>query len=113
MIQGIRNTGDLVEDAYYYENVRTYGDEQHVEVMSIPVINLDSDAVRDLDKTIYLTFYSQIQEALTQPDQVEKLIESTYTWNVNGDILSLVIVFDPADSAKFYRVVVTEEEPED
>ena len=29
------------------------------------------------------------------------------------DILSLVIVFDPADSAKFYRVVVTEEEPED
>jgi len=91
VIQGIRNTGDLVEDAYYYENVRTYGDEQHVEVMSIPVINLDSDAVRDLNKTIYLTFYSQIQEALTQPDQVEKLIESTYTWNVNGDILSLVI----------------------
>ena len=27
------------------------------------------------------------------------------------EILSLVIVFDPVDSAKFYRVVVTEEEP--
>ena len=91
VIRGIRNTGDLVEDAYYYENVRTFSDGSRTEVMSIPVINLDSDSIRDLNKTIYMSIYPEIQKALTQPDMVEKLIESTFFWNVNGDILSLVI----------------------
>ena len=83
VIRGFRNTGYLVEDAYYSET----GDR----VISIPMVNLGSAEILALNQEIYQTYYPEIQNALSHPDEVEILTESTYIWNVNGDILSLVI----------------------
>lgn len=82
-IHGVRNTGYLVEDAYYYEA----GDQYY----AIPVIGLTSDEILELNKAIYTDQYQLIQEALANSTEVERLLNTNYYWSVNDDLLSLVI----------------------
>ena len=104
VITGIRNTGYLVEDAFYQED--------GPYLYTIPVINLESSEILDLNVRIYEEFYPMIQSALSDETPWEELTDSTYTWNLNGDTLSLLIYkrfSGPWHEYEVYNISVSEQ----
>ena len=85
--QKSNNTGYLVTDAYYSES-----EKDNLDLLyAIPQINLDGYEIQQLNKTIYDTLYPMIEGAINDFSPADSLLESSYIWYMNGDILSLVI----------------------
>ena len=94
--------GYLVSDAYYLENADY--------IYSIPAVNLESADILAVNAEIYNDLYPQIQSALEKGLVVGELLSSTYSWNLNGDILSLVIFYrygGPWHEYKVYNISVS------
>ena len=92
----------LVNDAYYLENADY--------MYSIPAVNLESADILAVNAEIYNDLYPQIQSALEKGLVVGELLSSTYSWNLNGDILSLVIFYrygGPWHEYKVYNISVS------
>ena len=96
----------LVSDTFYQED-SSY-------IYTIPMINLDGEEIKALNASIYDDLYPQIQQAVKDEVPWEELISSSYTWSLNGDILSLVIRYGyagPWHEYKVYNVSVSQQKP--
>lgn len=94
---------ETAEDASS-ENLVTdaYGEEFGGRSFHIPQINIDSYQVKLMNKEIWDTLYYGVVSDIEKwwgEKKTEGLESITYTWTVNGDILSLVIESQPYDWA--------------
>ncbi len=84
-----------VSDAFYDDScANSYGGG----VFAIPQINLEGSEIQRINEEIYNEFYPTVQEIIDNWDPAYGGSQNiSYEWNVNHDILSLIICSHPVD----------------
>ena len=106
--EAVTNTGYLVSDAYYHTEELEYT----THIYAIPYIHLDSMEIQQLNETLYHSLYSMIQDAYLDTNPAGELLESSYIWHVNDDLLSLVLYTSfagPWHEYQVYNISISEE----